>query len=147
MTANSQPTSKTTLVLGYSGLIPFVVLSCWLAMSETNAGEVTHILRFYAFGIFSFMCGAWWLAEASQGHERIKRILSNVFFLVAFFIGAFFERWSFLTLALLFVGLFFVEFYSPLFRPFDAGYRLMRKCLTAVVFVSLLVSHFSVLPM
>lgn len=129
--------------LGYSGLIPFVVLSIWLALNPTDA-LAKNALGLYGFGIFSFLCGAWWLGDSPARKEAFKRVLSNVLFLIAFFAMVFFEAHQLWVLAALFVVLYGVEHHSPLFYPFNPKYRLMRQCLTSVVAVSLLVAFWSI---
>jgi apolipoprotein N-acyltransferase len=46
-------------ILGYAGLIPFISLAVLSSVLTDNSLAIAS-LALYAFGIFTFLCGAWW---------------------------------------------------------------------------------------
>jgi hypothetical protein len=96
--------------------------------------------RSYAFGIICFLTGSWWGMGLLPG-SRPALLLSNLYFLIAFFIFLFaVDVWA-LAAAVLLIGIFLAEQRSSLFPEFPASYRVMRTMLTLIASASMLTIH------
>jgi hypothetical protein len=127
-------------LLGFAGLIPFVVPAALVALDSEWASLARQIGEVYAFGIISFLCGSWW----GMGLEREKGkplLLSNLYFLVALFIFVFAIQWWSLSAAILLMSLFLGENSSTLFPEISPRYRKMRAILTLVASLAMLTLH------
>ena len=71
--------------LGYAGLIPFISLAS-LSIVLTDNALFIDFLTLYSFGIFTFLCGAWWPTTDMQNAKFWRVVLSNLLFLTAFFV-------------------------------------------------------------
>lgn len=123
--------------LGYAGLIPFVVPAVLIILGSSHSQFLTSLTNSYAFGIICFLTGSWWGVGLLPG-SRWALLLSNFFFLIAFF--TFFlaiEVWALVAAGLL-VGVYLAEQRSPLFPDFPASYRTMRALLTLIASGSML---------
>ena len=49
-----------TRILGYAGLIPFVLGALFAFGASPYALLAREIAETYAFGIVCFLCGSWW---------------------------------------------------------------------------------------
>jgi hypothetical protein len=129
--------SPTIKVLGYAGLIPFIGLAV-LSIMLTDSKTVIDALALYAFGIFTFLCGAWWPTADMQYAQFWRVVLSNVLFLTAFF--------SFLLLphqwlaigAGLFILIWAIERFSGLLPKYSLAYKKMRTVLSVVASVCMI---------
>ncbi|MBT8435610.1 MAG: DUF3429 domain-containing protein [Gammaproteobacteria bacterium] len=131
---------RVTNALGYAGLIPFVVPASLITLGSEHSGLLTSLAGSYAFGIVCFLAGSWWGMGLLPG-SRSALLLSNLYFLVAFFIFLFaFEIWA-LAAAVLLIGIFLAEQRSSLFPAFPASYSVMRTMLTLVASASMLAIH------
>ena len=128
------------LILGYAGLLPFVVLAGFvIALPESDNARLA--LDLYAFGIISFLCGAWWPVADMQQAAFWRILLSNVIFLAAFFaIVLVRDVWLPIAAALL-VIILAIEQFSTILPTVSAHYRRMRTVLTAVASLSLLAAY------
>lgn len=131
---------QTTLVLGFAGLIPFVIPAIALTFDFDHSELALRIVDAYAFGIICFLCGSWWGMALHQGN-RSALALSNVFFLVAFFVYRFDLQWWALTACLLLVGLLVIELNTSIVPMYSKHYRKIRAVLTLVASSSMLVVH------
>ena len=127
-------------VLGYAGLIPFVIPAYLVVAGSAHAGLSVAIAGAYAFGIICFLTGSWWGMALTSGH-RAPLLMSNLYFLVAFFIFLFALPWWPLASAVLLIGIFVAELNTHLFPEFPALYRKMRTTLTLVASISMLAVH------
>lgn len=131
------PVVKT---LGYVGLIPFIGLTFLSTMIKSDA-LIENALALYAFGIFSFLCGAWWPTTDMQDAKFWRVVLSNILFLTAFF--------SFLLLpnqwlaigAALFIIIWAIEHFSSLLPEVSSSYKKMRTVLSVVASLSMLTTY------
>ena len=131
---------STTRVLGYAGLIPFVIPAL-LVVSGSEYAELSRVIAgAYAFGIISFICGSWWGMALNSGSARAL-LFSNLYFLTALSIFLFASDWWPLAAAILLMSLLFAEQNSALFPKFPDRYRNMRVMLTLVASASMLTLH------
>lgn len=128
--------------LGYAGLIPFVIPALLIIFGSESSQFLTSLAGSYAFGIICFLTGSWWGMGLLPG-SRPALLLSNFYFLIAFFIFLFaVEVWA-LAAAVLLIGIFLAEQRSSLFPEFPASYRVMRTMLTLIASVSMLTIHWA----
>ncbi len=100
--------STLIILLGYAGLIPFVLPAGMLMFSASYSAELTQITNVYALAIICFLCGSWW-GLALPLSKNLALLLSNAYFLVAFFSFIFAPQWWSLIAAILLMGLLLVE--------------------------------------
>lgn len=131
---------RITRILGYAGLIPFVVPALLVALESEYSELMISAAGAYAFGIICFVTGSWW-GIALQPGSRSALLLSNLYFLVAFFIFLFALQWWALAAAILLMSIFFAEQNTSLFPAFPEHYRKLRTVLTLVACSSMLVIH------
>lgn len=124
-------------LLGFAGLIPFVAAAALAAMEIDNAELFRRIGEVYAFGIICFLTGSWWGMSLKRENGKAL-LLSNLYFLAAFFIFLFAAEWWSLAAAILLMSLFFAEYSGSLFPDLGAYYRKLRALLTLVASVSML---------
>lgn len=131
----------TLKALGYAGLIPFIGLTLLsIVMVESRMYE--DALALYGFGIFTFLCGAWWPATDMQHAKPGPMILSNGLFLVGFFSYLFVPGHWLALGALLLTLLWCIERYSGLIPQAPKAYTNMRATLTVVASLSMLTTFF-----
>jgi hypothetical protein len=129
-----------TTGLGFLGLVPFVI-PAWLVVAGSGHADLSaSIAETYAFGIICFLAGSWWGMVLSPGH-RAALLLSNLYFLAAFFIFLFALPWWPLAAAVLLIGIFVAELNASLFPAFADHYRKMRTALTLIASASMLAIH------
>jgi hypothetical protein len=123
-------------ILGYAGLVPFVLLAAAVIVSELVF--LQEILAVYSFGIFAFLTGSWW-GIALLRSEAPVLVLCNVMFLLAaaLFVALAPRDW-FIASSLLFVLLYAFELRLKVFQRQPDYYRRLRGRLTLVVSASLL---------
>lgn len=129
-----------TRLLGYLGLIPFVVPAILVAIDSPYSSLSQLIAYAYAFGIISFLTGSWW-GQGLSNSKPVLLVLSNLFFLTAFFVFFMAEQWWALTATILLISIFFAEKTSSLFADLPQHYRSMRAILTLFASLSMLVIH------
>jgi len=129
-----------TWALGLVGLIPFVIPAFLVVAGSGHADLSASIAETYAFGIICFLTGSWWGMALTPGH-RAALLLSNLYFLAAFFIFLFALPWWPLAAAVLLIGIFVAELNTSLFPAFPDHYRNMRMALTLIASVSMLAIH------
>lgn len=132
---------RLTLLLGYSGLIPFVVLALIALSSDTYQQTARDAAELYAFGIISFLCGSWW-GLALRDDSPTTFWFSNGIFLLGFFAFILFPFWWSLTAAVLLICLLLIEQRSHLFSPFPPHYRNLRAQLSVIASISMFLLHF-----
>lgn len=131
---------RITSLLGYAGLIPFVIPAL-LVLSGSEYSELSlTIAGAYAFGIISFLCGSWWGMAFDNGSAKAL-LLSNLYFLTALSLFLFASRWWPLAAAILLMSILLAEQNSTLFPRFPDSYRKMRALLTLVASASMLTLH------
>ena len=125
-------TQTTFRVLGFAGLLPFVVPVLWLATTPTGAYPwLESLVGVYALGIICFLTGSWW-GFGLDARSSPALWLSNLVFLAAIALYVFLPAWWALCAALLLFLLFVLE---QLSRPIPApqnAYRQMRLWLTLI---------------
>ncbi len=125
------PLSPISRLLGYAGLIPFL-LPVVLVVSGSTYGPVSiQMVGGYALAIICFLCGSWWGMGQSSG-SGATLLLSNAFLLLALSLYLFAQQWWLLAAAGLLTGAWLCEQNRVLFPTFPQGYRLMRSLLTLV---------------
>ena len=133
---------SVTMMLGYAGLIPFVIPALMIVFDYEHSELLTELIGAYAFGIICFLTGSWWGMGLKPGSPAAL-LLSNFYFLIAFCIYLFAaQAWS-LAAAVLLMSIFLTEKMSSQFPEFPSGYRSMRKVLTLVASASMLVTYFA----
>ncbi len=136
---SSKPVINT---LGYAGLIPFVVPALLIVSGSTHAMLLTELIEAYAFGIICFLTGSWWGMGLKPG-KRITLMLSNFYFLIAFFIYVFAPGVWMPMAAIILLCIFMTERISTLFPGFVSGYHRMRAMLTLVASASVIAVSFA----
>lgn len=132
---------RITSALGFAGLIPFVIPALLVVAGSNQAGLAASIAEAYAFGIICFLAGSWWGIALLPGH-RAALLLSNLYFLIAFFTFLFALPWWSLIAAVLLSGIFFVELNASMLPAFPEHYRKLRAALTLIASASMLAIHF-----
>lgn len=138
---SSMKPSRAMLILGYSGLIPFLVLSfvVHVGLFELHHDALT-ILKAYSFGIIAFLCGSIWPNNGDDTHNN-KSLISNALFLVAFFSFVFLsEHWLVMAAAIL-ITLYLIEHHTQLTGQFNASYKRLRQHLTIGASISLILAY------
>ena len=128
---------NTIRLLGYAGLIPFVLPVAWLAFGGEPYAWIGKLAGVYALGIICFLTGSWW--GLGLGHRpRAAFWASNAVFLAAIALFVLLpEAWP-LTAALLLLAIFALERIDGLIPATDSAYRGMRLRLTLVAGASML---------
>lgn len=127
-------------LLGYAGLLPFIALAALSIMVKQNT-SIIAAQALYSFGIFTFLCGAWWPTVDMQQAKFWRILLSNIFFLLAFFSYLFIaEHWLAIG-AGLFIVLWAIERFSALVPKLNLHYLTMRATLSIVASISMLISY------
>ncbi|MFT5663041.1 MAG: hypothetical protein ACI9JR_000422 [Gammaproteobacteria bacterium] len=126
--------------LGYAGLVPFIVPAGMIVADSEHATFLISFTGVYAFGIICFLCGSWWGRALTHG-SRSALLLSNLYFLIAFFGFLFANQVWPIAAAVLLMGIYLAEQHSSLFSGFSETYRKMRTILTLIASVSMLVIH------
>lgn len=125
------PAPAVNRVLGYAGLIPFVLPAMLVVSGSEHGPTVTALAGSYALAIICFICGSWWgMAQASAARATLW--LSNAYLLVALLLYLFFSEWWSLAAAVLLVGAWVCEQSNVLFPAYPADYRRMRTKLTLI---------------
>ena len=134
---------RITGLLGYAGLIPFVIPALLVVSASEYAELSLTVAGAYAFGIISFICGSWWGMALHNGSTKAL-LFSNLYFLTALLIFLFASRWWPLAAAILLMSILFAEQNTTLFPGFPDSYRKMRVSLTLVASASMLTLHLAV---
>jgi hypothetical protein len=125
-----------TRVLGYCGLIPFVIPALLVLLQAQQAPLATEFASSYALAIICFVSGSWWgMAQASG--VRATLWLSNAYLLLALLLYLFASEWWSLSAALLLLGAWLGEQSNCLFPTFATGYGRMRTILTLIAATSM----------
>lgn len=124
-------------VLGYAGLLPFVVPALLVATGSAHAESATAIAGVYAFGIISFLCGSWW-GFALPPASGVLPLLSNACFLLALGAFLFAPGWWPLIAALLLPAMLLIERGSTAMPAFSDDYRALRGNLSLIASLSML---------
>jgi hypothetical protein len=132
--------SGVARLLGYAGIIPFVIPALLLLTGSTHAALANAIAASYALAILCFLCGSWWgMAQAST--RRATLLLSNAYLLLALSLYLFTPEWWALAAALLLAGAWLCEQNASLFPAYPAEYRRLRAILTLCASASMTVVH------
>jgi hypothetical protein len=125
--------------LGLAGLLPFIGLTLAVLTNPMGwAGTADQALRIYAALILSFIGGVSW-GIALRGHDRLFA-LSMVPFFGAWTALLFNGRASYACLIGSFLLAHAIDHYSERHALFPEGFIQLRKWLTAVVTLCLLVA-------
>lgn len=130
--------SRSMILLGYAGLIPFVGLSLIVCLGLFDMHtEATRILNIYSFGIIVFLCGSSW-PNIEDVHASGKSLISNALFLLAFFSFILIpEHWALLAALYLWL-IYLIEHKTYLLGSFKPAYKSLRKQLTCIASLSML---------
>lgn len=131
---------RIMLILGYAGLIPFVIPALVVVIDSEYSTLALRIAEAYAFGIISFLTGSWWGMALTRDAGKAL-LLSNLYFLVGLLIFVFALQWWALAAAILLMSIYFAEQTSPVFTDLESRYRRMRGILTMVASASMLTLH------
>jgi hypothetical protein len=131
---------STVKILGYAGLIPFFGLAI-LSLTLNDNILVVDSLSLYAFGIFTFLCGAWWPTTDMQNAKFWRIVLSNILFLTAFFVFLLLSNQWLAIGALLFILIWAIEHFSSLIPQLSPSYSKMRTVLTFVASLSMITTY------
>lgn len=127
-------------ILGYGGLIPFIGFAL-LSIMMINNELLIDALALYSFGIFTFLCGAWWPTVDMQQAKFWRIVLSNVLFLTAFFTFLLLPKQWLAIAAFLFVLIWAIERFGSLLPKMSNAYIKMRTVLSFVACLSLLTTY------
>ena len=137
---NPASSSVVTQLLGYAGLVPFVLPAVLVLTGSAHADVASTIASGYALAILCFLCGSWWgMAQATA--NRATLLLSNAYLLLALALYLFAAEWWSLAAALLLVGAWLCEQNALLFPTYPGSYRRMRAILTLCASASMAVLH------
>ncbi len=129
---------STAKILGYSGLIPFIVLSIasWLQIPFDI--DVTRMLMTYAAIIFSFMGAVHWGIAISSKQDSSEYLMVSVMpALLAWFALLAPQTYALLLLLLGFIALYAYDRYAEKEQQLPDWYLPMRQRLTIVVVICL----------
>ncbi len=119
-------------ILGYAGLLPFVVPVAWLALSPVGAYPwLQSLVGVYALGIICFLTGSWW-GFGVDARSSPALWLSNLVFLAAVGLFVFAPAWWPFSAAILLLLLFVLEQISRPLPAQQGAYRQMRLWLTLI---------------
>ena len=135
-------TTPTRRLLGYGGLLPFVVPAILIVAGVGPLPILLWIVNAYAFGIVAFLTGSWW-GMALQSRRPRALVMSNLYFLAAAAVFVFAPAWWPLIAAVLLVAIYLAEQHTALFPPTPAAYRGLRVRLTLGASLSMLVVQFA----
>ena len=129
-------------LLGFAGLIPFVVPALMIVAGTGHSELALRIGEVYALAIIAFLTGTWWgMGLPRQGGGLL--LLSNLYFLLSLGLFLFAAQWWSLAAAGLLAVLFVTESGTRWFTELQPAYRRMRAVLTAVAGASMLTLHFA----
>jgi hypothetical protein len=129
-------------ILGYAGLIPFISLAVLSSVLTDNSLAIAS-LALYAFGIFTFLCGAWWPTADMHDAKFWRIVLSNILFLIAFFTFLLLpDQWLAIG-AGLFILVWAIERFSTLIPKTSDTYSQLRMILTIVASLSMITTYLS----
>lgn len=140
---------KLINMLGYAGLLPFVLLPLayhmdwhmhWLA----DSAQLLQLYHLYSALILGFMAGVLWPVlhqQHSSATENKLAILAVSFPVVSIVSLALLPGYFLLLQALLFLLLRIAEFGSGINRHYSKAYQNLRNALTMVVFISHIVMY------
>ncbi len=129
--------TRVTGLLGYAGLIPFVVPALLVLGGFGRAELWQSIAGAYAFGIIAFLTGSWW-GLALVPATRSVLLLSNAYFLLALACYLSATHYWPLAAALLLLAIYITEQHTTLLPGFAQDYRKLRGILTLVAGGSML---------
>ena len=136
-------------VLGYAGLIPFLILVSILWVTPDLHSEKIHqALLSYAAIILSFMGAVHWglaIANKQQHINRIQLVVSVIPALIAWFSSMTTPVWNYFILILTFVLLTLIDVIFVNKQDAPDWYPLLRFPLTLVVVICLSIAQFSLL--
>lgn len=132
----------TVRILGYAGLLPFVIPAALILTTTSYTGFANVTANAYAFGIICFLSGSWWGMGCNTDSRHLV-VLSNVYFLLAFLAFLLTPSWWSLVASLLLIGAFVLEQNRLLFPKMPTYYRTMRAILTLVSGSSMLIIFLS----
>lgn len=132
----------SVLLLGYSGLIPFLIGPLWLTLSPGSAPQWLDIawLNYVAL-IASFMAGTFWgfALPASQGVAGLIGLLISVVLMLMAWVATLLSfAPSLALLGLVFLLLLAADFWRERVLDTIGGYFRLRTTLTLGVLVALI---------
>lgn len=123
-------------ILGYAGLIPFVVLPVVsLVWPLVAPAQALLVFQFYSCLILGFMAGAIWPVLYQPPAEATRAIWAVSFPVLAIIVIALLPAYSLVALAGLFVALRLYEYFTELNQHYSRAYRQLRNQLTTVVVI------------
>ncbi|MAD77492.1 MAG: hypothetical protein CML20_22440 [Rheinheimera sp.] len=140
---------KLTNILGYAGLLPFVLLPLayhmqwhmhWLA----GSAPLLQLYQLYSALILGFMAGVLWPVLHQQHNSAAENklaLLAVSFPVVSIVSLALLPGYFLLLQALLFLLLRIAEFGSGINRHYSKDYQNLRNALTLVVVISHIVMY------
>ena len=150
MATSQQPVPRLAALLGYAGLIPFVVLSAalWLAPASYQV-LINQALLLYASLILAFMGAVHWgLAMLQSDLDDQRQFLFSVIPALVAWLALFLPEilnYSVLIIAFALLCLFDTRMSKSGRAP--SWYPRLRSPLTTIVVASLLVAQFQYLPL
>jgi hypothetical protein len=129
------------LLIGYSGLIPFLIGPAWLTWSpDTAPAWLDEAWHGYVAMIASFMAGTFWgfalpAVEGPAGKAGLA--ISAVLMLLAWFALGLPSRSSLVAFAAVFLLLLIADFWRERTLDTIGGYFLLRTTLTVGVLVAI----------
>ena len=150
MATSQQPVPRLAALLGYAGLIPFVVLSAalWLAPASYQV-LINQALLLYASLILAFMGAVHWgLAMLQSDLDDQRQFLFSVIPALVAWLALFLPEilnYSVLIIAFALLCLFDTRMSKSGRAP--SWYPRLRSPLTTIVVASLLLAQFQYLPL
>lgn len=126
--------SRSIQILGYAGLIPFLVLPLLVALSDSpDPARPSALFLHYSGIILGFMAGVIWPVLYQTERSTPMALLAVTPAVLAFLAIAFLSDLALLALAVLFICLRLAEVFTGIDQRYPFAYRRLRWHLTVVV--------------
>ncbi|WP_188109717.1 DUF3429 domain-containing protein [Pseudohalioglobus sediminis] len=130
----------TATWLGRAGLAPFLALPAGMLVDSARLTLWSNLLSAYAFGILTFLLGAWWGIALLKRYTSVL-VLSNVLFLLLLSAFVLMPAGSFfLAAATCFFVVLWTERRHALFAPQPDYYARLRLQLSSVASAALIIA-------
>lgn len=133
---------NTIRVLGYGGLVPFVLLPLLDITPFTDSAKALLLFQLYSCLILGFMAGVLWPVLYHPAQPSVRAVIVVAFPVVSLLSFAFVPAYALLIQAALFLFLRLYEMLAGVEKLYPTYYALLRWQLTGVVVAMHLLYHF-----
>jgi len=145
---------KSALIMGYAGLIPFILLTVLIIFdiqfADIGKDKLIFLLQTYAAVIISFIGAVHWGVALVKEEEVETSLNTNSFYLYSVmpallaWLSLFVQQWTFFIQATIVIALYVID-RSKLFSLLSVNYARLRLHLTSVVCICLLIAGWATL--